>query len=207
MYNGRFLSVQGPVTACKVVLADQLNGDQEIVLDVKENDVVGVLNYAETVYLESRNGNHINVAENRSVEAQWRDKSGWQGFQLRTIPSSSGTETMMEKDKVYIYNINFNCYLEVLDDTTVHCSPWTDKGYDKIVYMFEMTHHQPDYQWFWLGSDLSATPTYENGGLFYRNRNSTHVWQDGIFQIMRSHNWNLVRLRLWVNPLPDKEYA
>ncbi|CAH1793696.1 unnamed protein product, partial [Owenia fusiformis] len=61
MYNGRFLSVQGPATDCKVVLADQLNGDQEIVLDVRENDVVGVLNYTETVYLESRNGNHINV--------------------------------------------------------------------------------------------------------------------------------------------------
>ncbi|CAH1793692.1 unnamed protein product, partial [Owenia fusiformis] len=43
--------------------------------------------------------------------------------------------------------------------------------------------------------------------MFYRNRNTTHVWQDDIFQIMHSHNWNLVRLRLWVNPLPDKEYA
>ena len=53
---------------------------------------------------------------------------------------------------------------------------------------------------FWTGADLSALPVRESRGMTYSQDGKT---QD-LLVIARKSGWNVVRVRLWVNPDPSK---
>ena len=58
---------------------------------------------------------------------------------------------------------------------------------------------QPDQHRFWTGADLSALPFREGRGAKYSDAQG----EADLLQIARRSGWNMIRVRLWVDPKDD----